>query len=109
MSTVTVSHKARIHLMNKMLANDKKFIFLQAKGGGCAGFKYDWSFPDEKDLHESDTYIELSDQHKLVIDRFSEFKILGCEIDYTESISGSTLEINNPNAKATCGCGESFS
>tara|TARA_B110000503_G_scaffold118173_1_gene178841 strand:- start:282 stop:605 length:324 start_codon:yes stop_codon:yes gene_type:complete len=106
---VTVTHKAKTHLMNKMLANDKKYILLQAKGGGCAGFKYDWSFPDEKDINQLDMCIDISDQHKLVIDRYSEFKILGCEIDYAESISGSTLEIINPNAKATCGCGESFS
>jgi len=92
-----------------MAKSDKKYVCLQAKGRGCAGYKYDWSYPDEVNLDNKDTYIPLNEVYSLVIDRYSAFKLIGMNIDYIESISGSSLEITNPNATSTCGCGESFS
>jgi iron-sulfur cluster insertion protein len=105
---ITLTDKAKAHLIKQMAIHRKSHVFLQAKGGGCAGFKYDWSFPEEADLDKQDTYIQLDENYQLVIDRYSAFKLIGMNIDYIESISGSTLEISNPNATSTCGCGESF-
>ena len=105
---ITLTEKAKAHLIKQMAIHRKCHVFLQAKGGGCAGFKYDWSFPEEVDLDKQDTYIQLDENYQLVIDRYSAFKLIGMNIDYVESISGSSLEILNPNATSTCGCGESF-
>jgi len=106
---ITLTDKAKNYLIGMMAKSDKKYVFLQAKGGGCAGYKYDWSYPDEVNLDNKDTYIPLNEVYSLVIDRYSAFKLIGMNIDYIESISGSSLEITNPNATSTCGCGESFS
>jgi iron-sulfur cluster insertion protein len=106
---ITLTEKAKAHLIKQMAIHRKSHIFLQAKGGGCAGFKYDWSFPDEVDLDSKDTYIDLDENYQLVIDRYSAFKLIGMSVDYVETISGSSLEITNPNSTSSCGCGESFS
>ena len=109
MDIVSLSNKAKEYLIGQMTKTNKKYVLLQAKGGGCAGFKYDWSFPKTEDLNESDTLIQIKEGYNLSIDSYSAFKLFGMSIDYVESISGSSLEIKNPNATSTCGCGESFS
>ena len=44
----------------------------------------------------------------LVVDEMAEMFVLGCTIDYVEELGGSFLKVINPNATASCGCGESF-
>ena len=34
--------------------------------------------------------------------------MLGCEVDYVEDLTGSYFRVSNPNATASCGCGNSF-
>jgi iron-sulfur cluster assembly accessory protein len=109
MSIVVLSNEAKEYLICQMVKSDKKYVLLQAKGGGCAGFKYDWSYPNDQELNTDDDYITLNENYTLIIDKYSAFKLIGMKIDYIESISGSSLEIVNPNATSTCGCGESFS
>jgi iron-sulfur cluster insertion protein len=106
---ITLTDNAINYLVSIMNKSGKNHVLLQAKGGGCAGFKYDWSFPETEDLSESDTSIILKEGYNLSIDSYSAFKLFGMSIDYVERLSGSSLEIVNPNAKSTCGCGESFS
>ena len=38
----------------------------------------------------------------------AEMFVFGCTIDYVQELGGSYLKVVNPNAKASCGCGESF-
>jgi len=83
---ITLTDKARSYLINLLNKNNKQYVLLQAKGGGCAGFKYDWSFPDEID--KQDTFVKLNENKSLVIDRYSAFKLMYMNIDYVESISG---------------------
>jgi len=106
---ITITEKAKEYLLSQMSKSNKTNVLLQAKGGGCAGYKYDWSYPENTDLNENDTYIKLDEKHFLIIDTFSAFKLFGMSIDFIETLSGSSLELVNPNAKSTCGCGESFS
>jgi iron-sulfur cluster assembly accessory protein len=106
---ITLTDNARNYLISIMDKSNKKHVLLQAKGGGCAGFKYDWSYPNDQELNTDDDYITLNENYTLIIDKYSAFKLIGMKIDYIESISGSSLEIVNPNATSTCGCGESFS
>ena len=43
-----------------------------------------------------------------MIDKIAEMFVIGCTVDYVKEFGGSYLKIVNPNAKASCGCGESF-
>ena len=44
----------------------------------------------------------------LVLDQMAEMFVMGCTVDYVKELGGSYLKVINPNAKAQCGCGESF-
>jgi iron-sulfur cluster assembly protein len=75
------------------------------KGGGCSGLTYTLGF-DEKPK-ESDSLIE-SNGIKLLVDGKSLFYLSGTELDFSDGLNGRGFVFNNPNAKKTCGCGESF-
>jgi len=105
---IKLSEAAKNHLVNTCNKNNSKFVLLQAKGGGCAGFKYDWSFITEEQINDHDMFINLTETHYLIVDSNSSLHLMGMNIDFVETIAGATLEISNPNAKSSCGCGESF-
>ena len=71
---ITLTDKARNYLISIMDKSNKKHVLLQAKGGGCAGFKYDWSYPEEKDLNSADDRVILNENYTLIIDKYSAFK-----------------------------------
>ena len=80
----------------------KKFFRISVKGGGCSGFKYDFSFDNNVD--SDDILFE-----KVVIDKTSLDIIAGSVIDFKKEMIGESFVINNPKALASCGCGLSFS
>ncbi|AFH49344.1 Hypothetical protein IALB_1636 [Ignavibacterium album JCM 16511] len=75
------------------------------KGGGCSGLTYTLGFDGEH--KESDTIIE-SNGVKLFVDGKSLFYLSGTELDFSDGLNGRGFVFNNPNARKTCGCGESF-
>jgi len=74
-------------------------------GGGCSGFQYGFSFDEQS--NEEDTTVERYGV-QLLVDPMSLNHLDGAEIDYQESLQGSSFVIRNPNAASTCGCGQSF-
>ena len=90
--------------IEKIINDDqlKKFFRITVKGGGCSGFKYDFSF-DDKTSKEDITF------DKTVIDKTSLDIINGSEIDFKEEMIGESFVIKNPKATSSCGCGLSFS
>lgn len=76
------------------------------RGGGCSGFTYFLEFEDK--LGKSDKEIE-SHGMKLIVDPKSYLYLMGVEIDYVDGLQGKGFKFENPNARRTCGCGESFS
>jgi len=75
----------------------KPNVSLSVKGGGCSGFQYEWGVTDK----------EATVDH-LWLDPMAEMFVFGCTVDYVEELGGSYLKVSNPNATASCGCGESF-
>ena len=106
---VNLSDNAKKQIQVLCEKNKKDYVLLQAKGGGCAGFMYDWSFVEKSDIGDKDSVIPVEKNAKLVIDGKSVFALIGMNVDYVEVVFGSHFEINNPNAKSGCGCGVSFS
>ena len=98
---ITLTEKAKDYLTEMVWAQDKKYAFLSVNGGGCSGFQYKWDMLDET------TDGELIDEI-LVVDRIAEMFVIGCTVDYVTEFGGSYLKVINPNATASCGCGESF-
>ncbi len=90
--------------IEKVISDDKlkKFFRISVKGGGCSGFKYNFSFDNK-------TYKEDFFFGKAVIDKASLDIINGSIIDYKKEMIGESFVINNPKASSSCGCGLSFS
>ena len=80
------------------------YITLGVKGGGCSGFQYVWDY--KKNWPNVKWGQPIDDV--LVLDPIAEMFVLGCTIDYVKELGGSYLKVINPNATASCGCGESF-
>lgn len=74
-------------------------------GGGCSGFSYGFTFDEAQ--AEDDTSVER-DGITVLVDPMSYPYLVGANIDYREDLSGAQFVIDNPNATATCGCGNSF-
>ena len=90
--------------IEKIISKDqlKKFFRISVKGGGCSGFKYNFSFDDK--IHNEDVLFG-----KAVIDNTSLDIISGSTIDFKKEMIGESFVINNPKASSSCGCGLSFS
>ena len=100
---LSLSDTAYSHIGALLEEHKKKYVRLQVKGGGCAGFEYEWSFEDEQD--KADPLID----NRLLIHKMNELYLTGIEIDYNSETFGSFFTFNNPKAKSQCGCGTSFS
>ena len=79
---------------------------MKVVGGGCSGLQYQLMFDDAR--KESDHEIEAAGV-KVVIDEKSALYLVGTTLDYVDSLMESGFKIQNPNAKESCGCGQSFS
>ena len=82
--------------------NNGDFFRIAIKGGGCSGFKYDFSFdkkPNVEDLKFNN----------ILIDKTSADLLKGSEVDYVSELIGDSFKVSNPQSKSSCGCGVSFS
>lgn len=91
-------------------------------GGGCSGFQYGFTFDEKVDADDTvikkAVHLDKEDDNRedcdvevtLVVDPMSIQYLAGSKIDYKEDLEGARFIIEqNPNAKTTCGCGQSFS
>jgi iron-sulfur cluster assembly accessory protein len=103
--TITTNAAKRIHQLmeEKELQGHALRVFVS--GGGCSGFQYGMAFepdPRESDMRFSQENVEV------VIDPVSLGYMTGASIDYVDDLMGGGFSIQNPNAVASCGCGNSF-
>jgi iron-sulfur cluster assembly accessory protein len=79
---------------------------LSVLGGGCSGFQY--KFDVEREKADDDVTI-VRGGVTMLVDSVSLGFLAGSEIDYVDDLIGASFKVNNPKAKASCGCGTSFS
>ena len=80
----------------------KIYFRISVQGGGCSGFKYNFSFDDK--ITSNDSIF-----NKTIIDKNSLKIIDGSLVDFEKELIGNSFVINNPKASSSCGCGLSFS
>jgi iron-sulfur cluster assembly accessory protein len=104
---VTVSERAARRI-GEILKQEPQGTMLRVsvEGGGCSGFQY--KFDMERTQAEDDVLIRR-DSAAVLIDAVSLNYLAGSEIDFVDDLIGASFRINNPQAKASCGCGTSFS
>lgn len=77
-----------------------------AMPGGCSGFSYGLGFEEKPSANDT---VVTEKGISIFIDSAMKSMLEGSRIDYIDSLQGSGFKINNPNAKSTCSCGQSFS
>ena len=92
-----------------LLAKDGKLathgLRLKVVGGGCSGLRYELAFDDR--VGETDTTLEVGDV-RVIVDEKSALYLVGTTLDFVDTLQETGFKMRNPNAKTTCGCGESF-
>jgi len=78
---------------------------LKVIGGGCSGLRYELAFDDR--AGETDTTLEAGGV-RVVVDEKSALYLVGTTLDFVDTLQETGFKMRNPNAKTTCGCGESF-
>jgi iron-sulfur cluster insertion protein len=75
------------------------------EGGGCSGFQYIFKLDAARD--PTDLLIERGGA-EVVVDAISLPMMFGLELDWVEALEGAHFAVKNPNATASCSCGNSF-
>ncbi len=83
-------------------SEEKKYFRIAVQGGGCSGYKYNFSF--DNNLEKDDILFDQT-----IIDKASLEIISGSTVDFKKEMIGESFTINNPKATSSCGCGLSFS
>jgi iron-sulfur cluster assembly accessory protein len=89
----------------KQEGKDGDGIRISVVGGGCSGYQYNLDFDHDERI--GDTILEL-DGLKVYVDSVSAGYLKGTVVDYLSGLNGAGFKFNNPNARRTCGCGNSF-
>lgn len=77
------------------------------KAGGCNGFEY--TFGWERTPRDTDQVFEGLPGARIFVDPKSLRLLDGTTLDYDTSLLSKGFVLDNPQAKGTCGCGQSFS
>jgi iron-sulfur cluster assembly accessory protein len=106
-STVALSDAAaaKVKALLEQEGREDLALRIAVQPGGCSGLRYQLFF-DERTL-DGDEFHEFGNV-KVVVDRMSGPYLGGATIDFVDTIEKQGFTIDNPNAKGSCACGESF-
>lgn len=106
MISVTERAARRIQEILREKGDPELVLRVGIKGGGCSGLSYAIDFTHER--HETDHVFE---DHgvRLLCDPKSYVFLANTELDFGDGLLDGGFRFNNPNAKKSCSCGESFS
>lgn len=104
---ITVSDEAatKIQTLLQQESAPERGLRVAIMGGGCSGFQYKLEFEDAPG--DMDQVIE-SNGVRVFVDPKSSLYLSGVILRYEDGLMGGGFQVENPNARTTCGCGESF-
>lgn len=103
--TVTEDAARQVGIVrSKEPENADKTLRVFVEEGGCSGLQYGMVFDEKRD---DDHALEFFGETVLV-DNFSADYLRGAVVDYHDGLNDAGFKIRNPNAKQSCGCGNSF-
>lgn len=108
---ITVTDKAADKIKKLLAEENKKFLRVFVQGGGCSGFQYGLALAsDENEEHDKQEGEEPTEANgvMILVDPISSKYLDGSTIDFVDNLVGGGFTVKNPNAKSTCGCGQSF-
>ena len=91
-----------------LIARERQGDFLRVAitGGGCNGLSYKLRFAAEPKRGD---ILVRSAGIPVLVDAKTALYLKGTELDFSDKMIGGGFKFTNPNAKASCSCGESFS
>jgi len=102
---ITISPSA-VKMLGDAFGDDRSMALLVGVlSGGCSGYMYDLQIVESTDIDCQELNIE---GFRILVPNSSSHLLNGIQIDYEDRLMGGGFKINNPNAKSSCGCGESF-
>jgi iron-sulfur cluster assembly protein len=101
---ITERAAQRIHESIAESATSPQGLRIRVVGGGCSGLQYKLDLDVEK---KGDKIFE-QDGARVLIDRKSYLYVNGTTLDWKDGLAATGFQLDNPNVKRTCGCGESF-
>ncbi len=107
MVEVTENAAAQIHKLLEKKDMLTGGLRVGVKAGGCSGFEY--IFEWEAAPKDNDVVFNGPNGARVWVDPRSLKLLDGTTLDYDTSLVSKGFIFNNPNAKASCGCGTSFS
>lgn len=104
---ITISSKAAEKIKELIAREGGTAIGLRVgiKGAGCSGLAYTMNLAEKEAPRDK---IFEAEGVKLFIDPKSYIFLNGTTLDYHEGLMSHGFKFQNPNAKGSCGCGESF-
>lgn len=81
------------------------YLRIAITGGGCNGLSYRMKFVPEP--RPGDILVRSAGA-QVVVDPKTALYLKGTVLDYSDKLIGGGFKYTNPNAKASCSCGESF-
>jgi len=91
-----------------LIARDRAgdYLRIAITGGGCNGLSYKLRFAPEPKRGD---ILVRSASTAVLVDAKTALYLKGTLLDYSDKMIGGGFKFTNPNAKASCSCGESFS
>ena len=101
---VTLSASQKLtQLMDREGRGD--FLRIRITGGGCNGLSYKMKFVEQG---KSGDIGVLSEGIRVLVDSKTALYLRGTTLEFSDKLVGGGFKFSNPNAKASCSCGESF-
>tara|TARA_A100001388_G_scaffold269513_1_gene245912 strand:- start:4724 stop:5101 length:378 start_codon:yes stop_codon:yes gene_type:complete len=101
---LTITDKAHAMLADAFGDDEDMALLVGVLSGGCSGFMYDLQIVE----YAENCQELMIGGVKVLVPNMASHLLDGIEIDYEDKLMGGGFKINNPNAKSSCGCGESF-
>ena len=106
-NTVHVTQKAASKALEfaHKEGRDSCGLKIAVQGGGCSGLQYVLELVDGPEASD-----KIISEHgiEVYIPKRAFVFLAGTVLDFSDGLNGRGFEFHNPNAKRTCGCGDSF-
>lgn len=103
---LTDAAAAKVAELMEREEQDNLSLRVAVQPGGCSGMRYALFF-DDREL-DGDVAFSVGDV-SVRVDQMSAPHLRGTKIDWVDSLQGAGFSIDNPQAKNSCACGDSFS
>jgi iron-sulfur cluster assembly accessory protein len=107
-AAMTITEAAAKRLRSLLEKHPESYgVRLSLKQRGCNGLSYQLDYAKERRRFEEEV-VSADGRVRVLVDPRAMLHVVGTEMDYVENDLASEFVFRNPNAKGTCGCGESF-